>query len=236
MIQVFLSILLVRIITVHILHAMNFYKLDRSLRYLLVIAHSDDESMFFGPFLTKILANKGNISIAVCTSGDKGGDKEVRSKEMERLCASHKVPLFMLEYPDSELAVTSKLLSSLEEIYRKTQSTALVTFDASGVSRHCDHITCCEIGDALAKKVNTEHLYNLVSLSRIEKYIFPFLAVFRLGCCPNTNILITSSITESIKNRKRMGYHTSQLLWYRYLYIIFSCYMEFIILRKKIHK
>ncbi|OAG32499.1 N-acetylglucosaminylphosphatidylinositol deacetylase [Nematocida sp. ERTm5] len=230
MIQALFVVVLLRLAMNYIIHKLNNAKLPDNLRYLMIIAHPDDESMFFGPFLTDVLRKKGDISVVVCTGGEKGGKKKVRKQEMEYLCVSHGMSLFLLDYPDGRLRETDKLMNNLEIIYKSTNSTSIITFDSSGVSSHADHIACNKISVLLAKKVKTKHLYALESLGVLEKYFLPVFTLFNLIFMRKSGILVTNSLYERIKNRRRMFCHKSQLLWYRYLYIIFSSYMDFTVL------
>lgn len=195
-------------------------KHDRN-RYLFILAHPDDESMFFGPFITRVLANGGGISIVVCTDGGKGGLPETRKKEMTRLCIDHNISVFFLAYPDGELENTKEIQEKISRIYDLTKSTKIVTFDSEGVSRHSDHKACYMIGKSVAETLGAS-IYMLKTLTMLQKYYYPITRIDE----PNIGVMVVT-FTESLKNRSRMFYHCSQINWYRFLYIVFSYYMDY---------
>lgn len=184
--------------------------------WLLVIAHPDDESMFFGAFLCRYK----DCVIVVCTDGSKGGCKKKREKEMKEVCNELGVALYLVNVEDGCLSATEKVISEIEKIYKETNRTEIVTFDRAGVSGHKDHKECYYICLRVAKRVYLRSIYVLHSVSMIEKY--SFLVLMR----KDKFYVKVSSVYEAIKTRKRMMYHQSQLKWFRYLYIIFSVYMD----------
>jgi len=89
-----------------------------------------------------------------------------------------------------------------------------VTFDYGGVSGHCNH--CC-IPAALTSLAN---VYHLRTVNVVRKYI----GIFDLGVAFATRErgLI---FTPTLRGHWAMLQHRSQLLWFRYLYLLASRYM-----------
>lgn len=201
--------------------------IDMYNRYFLIIAHPDDESMFFGPLISKILSTGGSISIAICTDGSKGGLPETRKKEMTELSIDHNIASYFLGYADGELVNSQDIQTRLYRLYKLTNSTKIITFDSKGVSSHKDHKTCYEIAKSISE-YETAPIYTLKTINIIEKYL---VSILKNSKEPHTQI-ICSTFQEAINNRARMFYHRSQITWYRYLYILFSFYMDYNILTR----
>uniref|UniRef100_A0A2N9HB49 N-acetylglucosaminylphosphatidylinositol deacetylase n=1 Tax=Fagus sylvatica TaxID=28930 RepID=A0A2N9HB49_FAGSY len=87
---------------------------------LLVVAHPDDESMFFSPTISYLTSRGHNLHILCLSIGDADGKGNVRKEELYQACAILKVPLQQvktLDHPDLQI----------------------ITFDSYGVSGHCNH-------------------------------------------------------------------------------------------------
>lgn len=201
------------------------WNLDRS---LLIIAHPDDESMFFGPVITEVLNESGRISIVVCTDGGKGGIPEVRKKEMTSFGLEYGIPIFFLGYPDGSLKNSIEIQKKIFTIHTLTESRAIITFDNKGASGHKDHKECYILGKSVAKTIEVP-IYTLKTFGIIEKYVYPLLAHIETY---SKSYIVVSNFKDSLRNRLRMFYHPSQMVWYRYLYILFSFYMDYNTLRE----
>ncbi|PBP17087.1 N-acetylglucosaminyl-phosphatidylinositol de-N-acetylase [Diplocarpon rosae] len=151
--------------TVSIAHA-RFPRL-RNKRICLLIAHPDDEAMFFAPTLLALTepALGNHVKILCLSSGDSDGLGETRKKELVKsgmaLGLRKADDVFVIEspeFPDSIITVWDKqkiatLLSSafapnLSNPMKNKSADAptatidvLITFDASGVSSHPNHIS-----------------------------------------------------------------------------------------------
>ncbi|KAI5172655.1 N-acetylglucosaminylphosphatidylinositol deacetylase [Nematocida sp. LUAm3] len=193
-------------------------------RTLLITAHPDDESMFFGPFLSEYK----RIIIAVCTDGSRGGIKEIRREEMLRVSEAIKASVYFLEEKDGELSASQRVLHQLIEIVKREKIERIVTFDGNGVSKHLDHVSCYNISLELAKILPIKEILVLKTLSLIEKYVF---APFRV----KGHLYVRGSLFSSIRNRRRMLMHTSQMKWFRCLWVIFSSYMDVNVYQHMLH-
>lgn len=60
---------------------------------LLVVAHPDDESMFFSPTISYITSRGHNLHILCLSIGDADGKGNIRKEELYQACAILKVPL-----------------------------------------------------------------------------------------------------------------------------------------------
>ncbi|CAJ2506791.1 Uu.00g079770.m01.CDS01 [Anthostomella pinea] len=137
----------------------------RNKRICLLIAHPDDEAMFFAPTVLALTRPEtGNHVKILCLSiGDADGLGETRKRELVRsamlLGCRQEDDVFVIDSPDFPDSITtewdptriSALLSSAFAPHlssKKDNSTAptalidaLVTFDACGVSSHPNHIS-----------------------------------------------------------------------------------------------
>lgn len=139
----------------------------RNKRICLLIAHPDDEAMFFAPTVLALTEpSLGNhVKILCLSSGDADGLGEARKKELVKsgmtLGLRNEDDVFIIESPDFPDSMTatwdekkiSNLLSSAfapnlsKPMTKKSsdQPTAtidvLVTFDSNGVSSHPNHIS-----------------------------------------------------------------------------------------------
>ncbi|CAG8952756.1 hypothetical protein HYFRA_00009000 [Hymenoscyphus fraxineus] len=139
----------------------------RNKRICLLIAHPDDEAMFFAPTVLALTEPElGNhVKILCLSSGDADGLGEVRKKELVKsgmaLGLRNEDDVFVVESPDFPDSMTtpwptpqiSTLLTSafapnLTSPLKSKSPTAptatidiLITFDSSGVSSHPNHIS-----------------------------------------------------------------------------------------------
>jgi N-acetylglucosaminylphosphatidylinositol deacetylase len=185
--------------------------------FLLLIAHPDDESMFFSPFL---FHNKPTMILCL-SNGDFDSKDNKREIEMKNLCNKREWNYSILDFKDGDSWKINRIVTSLIKACSENNIKSIVTFDQYGVSGHKNHISCYEAINKLNYLLKKHRLgsymnfYCLKSTNIFEKYIISFRKI-------NYKIPFTSYF--GIEN---MLYHTSQLKWFRYLYIMFSNYMNY---------
>ncbi|KAJ1657540.1 hypothetical protein IWQ61_003079 [Dispira simplex] len=173
-------------------------------RALLVIAHPDDECMFFGPLLTALQRwrseraddpyPKVEVHVLCLSAGnyDKKGD--VRKVELVRSCQTlgiAKENIVIVDdpaLPDNPSKVWNvKMVAKLvEKCVVDRGIGSLFTFDMRGVSGHMNHIAVylgVQHMLGFSRKVNARTLpcYRLVSVSLIRKYVTLFDSLFSLA-------------------------------------------------------
>lgn len=200
-------------------------------KVLLVIAHPDDECMFFGPTLTNLTATC-DVYLICLSNGDYGGVGNIRSMELWMSCDKlgikagnirlYKHPLL----PDNPKSSWSPLL--IGQIIIKFVETlsidTLITFDAYGVSGHSNHSAIYRAVMHLSGKramPNYCKVYALESVNIIRKYS---LCIDLLISYFTSQYLYITSLEKRSKIIDAMSQHSSQLLWYRRLFLIFSRY------------
>ncbi|KAF2432408.1 phosphatidylinositol glycan class L [Tothia fuscella] len=182
-------------------------------RILMLIAHPDDEVMFFGPTLLALTRPEaGNhVKILCLSSGNADGLGEVRKRELVKsvlilgIRSSDDVLVLDDEnFQDSQNKWDSKKMADLlltgyapkmpklsPKSAPETNIDAIVTFDAGGVSSHPNHYSCYFGAVQFIKTLMSRHsgwecpvaLYTLTSISMWRKYLFVLDAPFTILAC-----------------------------------------------------
>ncbi|KAJ1968228.1 hypothetical protein IWQ62_001365 [Dispira parvispora] len=173
-------------------------------RALLVIAHPDDECMFFGPLLTALQRWQSertddphpNVEVHVLCLSAGNYDKKggVRKVELVRSCQAlgiAKENIVIVDdpaLPDNPKKVWNvKMVAKLVEKCVVDRGIGSVfTFDMRGVSGHMNHIAVylgVQHMLGFSRKVNARTLpcYRLVSVSLFRKYVSLFDSLFSLA-------------------------------------------------------
>ncbi|CAG9559266.1 unnamed protein product [Danaus chrysippus] len=209
-------------------------------RVLLVIAHPDDECMFFGPTIFRLCEQGAEVYLLCLSNGNYEGKGGERRKELWNACRElgvrdSNICLIMdTRLPDNPKAqwpvpVVAKLIQhKLEALDIDT----LVTFDRGGVSSHPNHSAAFYAVAYMFVEKNMPSkctFYTLDSVNILRKYL-GFLDL------PLSFVLSSKRYflrwTESRRVTRAMKLHKSQMVWFRYLYVMFSRYMVINTLRK----
>nr|XP_037872419.1 N-acetylglucosaminyl-phosphatidylinositol de-N-acetylase isoform X2 [Bombyx mori] len=116
-------------------------------RVLIVIAHPDDECMFFGPTIFRLCEQGTDVHILCLSNGNFEGKGQVRRKELWSACQELGVPVENIcLINDTRLQDSPKVQWPVpviaKLIHHQLESLAvdtLVTFDRGGVSSHPNH-------------------------------------------------------------------------------------------------
>ncbi|KAK2627377.1 hypothetical protein QTJ16_003343 [Diplocarpon rosae] len=253
--------------TVSIAHT-RFPRL-RNKRICLLIAHPDDEAMFFAPTLLALTepALGNHVKILCLSSGDSDGLGETRKKELVKsgvaLGLRKADDVFVIEspeFPDSITTVWDKqkiatLLSSafapnLSNPMKNKSADAptatidvLITFDASGVSSHPNHISLFHGARHFITSLIHNRpgwgcpvdLYSLSSVNIVRKYTGFFDSIISMLVTAFSEkqtkdhpspLLFLSGIQEVRCAQSAMTTaHKSQMRWFRWGWIGLSRYM-----------
>uniref|UniRef100_A0A0R0JUG3 N-acetylglucosaminylphosphatidylinositol deacetylase n=1 Tax=Glycine max TaxID=3847 RepID=A0A0R0JUG3_SOYBN len=114
---------------------------------LLVIAHPDDESMFFTPTINFLTSKGHNVQILCLSIGDADGKGNIRKQELFQACVALKVPMQQVKivnHPDlqdgfGKVWSHNLLAKIIEEEITRCCIDMIITFDSHGVSGHCNH-------------------------------------------------------------------------------------------------
>jgi len=242
---------------------------------VLVIAHPDDESMFFVPTIHALQRhrqrqrNHHQLWLLCLTTGNYDGLGQVRCQEListtrqvfrfDRvlLCDDDQVqdhPRLAWDTHYVAQLIKQTIRSALHEetFVKLISSIQLITFDELGVSRHINHRDTYLACRQLVTNDDTEipHL-ELWTLRTDTNPLFFFRytpvlswALLLLTWCrlwpqsttryhhsndknnhpENTYRCITNRLQYPSLNWHAMASHRSQFVWYRRLFVVFSCY------------
>ena len=205
----------------------------------LLIAHPDDECMFFGPVILDMM-RRHNAFVLCLTSGNFYGLGQVRKKELKASCEKLMngptvevvdEPDKMPDAPTNEKWDRKRCLHHIKSFLAKHSIDKLITFDHRGVSSHANHCLLSEIvRTELLKEDRFRSLeaYELVTVNVVRKYSFLFDLILSLidKARDGRRVFISvSSVTDYFTALGAMFEHKSQLLWFRYIYLFTSRYL-----------
>jgi N-acetylglucosaminylphosphatidylinositol deacetylase len=164
--------------------------------YVLVIAHPDDESMFFLPMIRNILHDeekgRSSLHILCLSNGNYDNLGTIRERELHAAAASisRQIKVTIINssnLPDGPNKIwPSELIGKILSGYineEKIDNPVLVTFDEGGVSGHTNHVdTHRGVLDYYMNEKNHLNL-ELWTLNSIENFIkkyFPIITVLQL--------------------------------------------------------
>jgi len=215
--------------------------------YGLVIAHPDDETMFFSPwirtFLRRRRSNVEGLFVLCLSNGNGDGLGKVREKEIleASVCLGmRKENIKVIQdsrLPDGLKNVwkTEAIREHVLKFVKSNKISTLLTFDDFGVSGHINHIGCSQgVQETAPDNVAVWILRSTQSNSNsllgyifglVHKYMGPLGIVLDdlLSCFESSKpvkINVTNFEPRVIWNA--MASHQSQFVWYRRLFIIFS--------------
>lgn len=208
---------------------------------LLIIAHPDDEALFFGPFLCKCQDSRAIVHILCLSDGDYQGLGVIRQKELyesAKIFGITRERVHIIKHEliedgmdnDWPIEIASSIIKSYVE---NICPDVVATFDEYGVSGHPNHIATFKSVEYLFQSSGFKPrrsclLITLESVSTTRKFLSAAdycLSLF------NHDILIFQFAV--LKVFQAMWAHYSQFVWYRFLFIMFSRY-SFINTFKKI--
>lgn len=215
-------------------------------RTILVVAHPDDETMFFGPTLLNLIAQNKSVSILCLSNGNADHIGSVRELELANVVEALGPTVSLSIVTDANLQdnMTSEwapevIQSHIEEhitkdfVSKHTKQTIL-SFDDYGISGHPNHRSIYKalvnMKDKL-KNINVTPVNILVlrSVDLLRKYSSLFDSVItrfqtEFMTEPHT-FTLSISLTEYKSLKQLLRFHHSQMVWFRDLYTIFSRYM-----------
>lgn len=205
-------------------------------KFLLVVAHPDDECLFFGPTVLGFISRGFQGHLIVFSKGNYEGLAHQREKELIRSCeqlgiASERCLSFnRTEFPDDPQQWWPKeLLRDLIDTYLlKNDIDLLISFDRDGISGHVNHRSLALALESFPSNRSLS-IYRLTSVSALVKYfsffnLLPTLLDYFFH--PSSNrILFLNSPREYLRTVWAFREHRSQQRWFRYFYIFFSRYM-----------
>nr|XP_057942681.1 N-acetylglucosaminyl-phosphatidylinositol de-N-acetylase isoform X2 [Doryrhamphus excisus] len=202
---------------------------------LIVTAHPDDECLFFGPTIIRLVEFKVSVHLLCLSEGDYYHQGAQRKEELFDSCAKLGIPSSRIsiinhrKLPDDPKAEWSvSLAASLIAKHLEAHSfNVVLTFDGSGVSGHANHISVYKAVRHLAAtdQAPTDCCFlSLVTVGLLRKYT-SFLELPLSWLLPSSLCCIIGSEGYS-QCKAAMLCHRTQLVWFRYLYVAFSRYIR----------
>ncbi|CAN3373390.1 hypothetical protein DIURU_000320 [Diutina rugosa] len=216
-----------------------------------VIAHPDDEVMFFSPSVLELAKpqHHNHLSIVCFSDGDADGLGAIRRQELERSAKMLGVDdVAILDFVDG-MNVTwdaDAVADALKPFV--SRDSVIITFDDHGVSGHPNHISLYHGAVKLVKRTKNT-LFKLKSLNFIDKYSFTLITSVELFVNYVTRLVhqvfginINISFYPSSSGEMRfysdinavaaaygamMYGHYSQMVWFRYGWLLFSRYLTY---------
>ncbi|KAL6241226.1 hypothetical protein RBB50_011905 [Rhinocladiella similis] len=215
---------------------------------LVVVAHPDDESLFFGPTILSLTQRRAaglQTGLLVLSSGNHYGKGDIRKAEVKAACAvlgiqkDHCDVLDLQDMQDDpERTWPRETVGAIvREYVSRWSADALITFDDGGISGHKNHIA---VSDGILKIFSPRKpnipVYTLTTTNVVRKYSLlgdlP-LTVLKLimggmfsgqsGC----SALFLNSFPLWCRGVVAFMRHSSQVSWDRYIYVVLSRYMWF---------
>ncbi|KAF9234245.1 putative deacetylase LmbE-like domain-containing protein, partial [Melanogaster broomeanus] len=225
-----------------------------SSRILLLTAHPDDESFFFGPTLLGLRADPSHPEIYSLTLsvGNADGLGETRKEELSRsldVMGIDPARRWAIDHPMLQDNMTLQWDASVIAVVIapyvvNNNITTIMTFDAQGISSHPNHYSlpfgACYLVNMLLSKTPETHsisvprIFSLITVPILPKYTGIFSSFFTrcmllvnylTGSDGSERAIFTSGFWEYIAAVRAVRQHESQLVWFRHLYLIFSRYM-----------
>lgn len=166
----------------------------------LVIAHPDDEVMFFSPTLIQLLDHVENFNVICFSNGDADGLGDLRATELKKsvnlLTVNREnlqnVDVKVLDHPDGPKEVWSGLVKDLKQHLKldNDKNDIILTFDQHGVSNHKNHIVC---NDAVVEFKRTEAPQKVLYLE-LESLSLMNIVVKYIGFVPKLFEIVYDSI------------------------------------------
>lgn len=213
---------------------------------LFVIAHPDDEVMFFGPTLAEVAAAKhGNSVYVLCLStGNGAGLGAVRAAELVRsveIMAPAPAPAASwLRLPPPQVTVLDdpRFQDGMDQDWdvaavaavvaahaARIGSPTIVTFDHHGVSHHPNHIAVA--AGAAVWADGGLPVYALVSLPWWNKYLGVVHTVVDL-VRGGDGVRVFSLLNQVVATLAAMALgHYSQMVWFRWGWLAVSRYVNY---------
>jgi N-acetylglucosaminylphosphatidylinositol deacetylase len=202
----------------------------------IIIAHPDDECMFFGPIIRQLNSFSNRFYILCMTNGNFYGKGDLRATELESSCQtliSNKNLIDLKLVNESQLPDHPKyewnknLCTKIINDYVKSNSIdMIVSFDKDGISSHLNHCFLYKILKSIDLN-NQVDIYSLETVGIIRKYSFGFdlITTFLFNSASDKRLIAISSPSDYLITFRAMMKHQTQLMWFRWIYIITSRYM-----------
>ncbi len=209
------------------------FNITASSRVLLVLAHPDDEAMFFTPAITNIMGAGASVHLLCLSTGNYDGLGAHRAREVAAAARVLGISSCSVtddaELQDGPLNAwpAQAIGRRISEALQRTPATHILTFDSGGVSAHPNHIDTHRGCLHFVQSHPSVQLLTLHTSHLLLKYLGA-LAVILPTATPSRALHVArvcNSAPQLVVQAMRA--HGSQLTWFRWLFIVFSHYTYF---------
>ncbi|XP_067144284.1 N-acetylglucosaminyl-phosphatidylinositol de-N-acetylase [Centruroides vittatus] len=238
----FLSgVIMISVITYLIINVNKFVRnikcVKKAKKVLVVVAHPDDECMFFAPTLINLCKREKSsvteVHLLCLSSGNYYSQGKLRKIELRKSCQILGIPLSNItvvqhtSMPDDPMCLWREDLvgNIILKFIEKLSIDTVFTFDEKGISGHLNHKSLYNGLNYLLEEGLIPRgckIYLLETVNIFRKYSIIFDLIISLIW---SNRAFISSLQEVRLAQNAMSCHVSQLLWFRKLYMIFSRYI-----------
>ena len=213
-------------------------------RFLLLVAHPDDECLFFAPTILRLISRGVEGHLLVVSQGNYEGLGEIRQRELKDSCRTLGISLSrclslnrteLVDHPN-QWWPEDLLVALIGEYLVKHSIDLLISFDRGGISGHINHrsLAVALESSSLNRSVSSLSIYSLRSVSPLFKFtsffdvlptLFVFLPRLFFSSSSSSSFLVVSSPVEYLRTLNAFHRHRSQQRWFRHFYTLFSRYM-----------
>jgi N-acetylglucosaminylphosphatidylinositol deacetylase len=227
----------------------------RARNFLLVVAHPDDECLFFGPTIIGLIAHSKTVHLLVLSTGNNEGLGPQRQRELNGSCqrlgidGSRCLAVNVSDLQDDPRRWWPKqtIRRTVETYVNRFRIDLLITFDRGGITGHINHRSIAaafairsavDNGQSLLVYELSTHplvlefssLLNLMPTllrfaPRLCRSFFSTVLPFVVASPSNEHVLFVSSPSAYWRTVRAFHSHRSQLLFNRHLHATFSSHM-----------
>ena len=201
---------------------------------LLIIAHPDDEIMFWTPTIKTFLGNNIPLKILCLSNGNYNGLGELREKEFDDISrALNLSDNQILDIPELQDNITQKwepsiVSEQIEEFLKNNKDVkTIITFDGNGVTKHPNHISCYDGLKFYLNKHSDECKKNKIKVYTLDSFNFIFQYT---SIVPLLNALFKSygfCLMTFYNSYKYMRHYKTQFNLLRKAHVLLSGYSYF---------
>eukprot|EP00048_Salpingoeca_helianthica_P017243 m.236229 g.236229 ORF g.236229 m.236229 type:complete len:270 (+) comp20496_c0_seq1:2439-3248(+) len=218
---------------------------------LFVTAHPDDEVMFFAPSILHCKRAGFPVHLLCLSTGNAEGKGEERTKELHRagkVLGLAPENILVIDHPALQDGMNtvwppSTIAGLVDVTATKLEADTVISFDSKGVSGHANHRACAAGLKLVAARWQREKIsrraLQLESVGLLRKYTFFLESLLLLILSPlaawrsqeqaqgqqkslASQGLVRATFRDVLTAWQSLLQHRSQLMWFRYLYALFS--------------
>lgn len=220
--------------------------IEQSKNFLLIVAHPDDECLFFSPTILGLITRNKRGHILVLSKGNSQGLGPIREKELIKSCEILDIPstrclslnITNMQDDPKRWWPRENLSKIIEHYINSFAIDLVITFDRGGISGHVNHRSIAlGMEYYISQTEKTPLIYQLSTVSSLFEFtsiidlirtlvkFIPRMIQSLFVYNDNYRVLFVNSPWKYFQALRAFHAHRSQVLWYRHLYTTFSRHM-----------